>query len=150
MRKAELENLQWQDIDLKRRKILIRRKQDWQPKTGKREIPIGDSLLSVLADLKKQNVGATASDYVFATRHGGHSHNRLRRELIKIAQRTGIEGLTKLHTLRHTFASHLVMSGVDLPTVKKLMGHADIQTTMIYAHLAPDHLAGAINKLPFS
>ncbi|UCD94057.1 MAG: tyrosine-type recombinase/integrase [Candidatus Zixiibacteriota bacterium] len=42
------------------------------------------------------------------------------------------------------------MQGVDLPTVKKLMGHSDIQTTMIYAHLAPDHLADAVNKLPFS
>jgi site-specific recombinase XerD len=39
------------------------------------------------------------------------------------------------------------MSGVDLPTVKKLMGHSDIETTMIYAHLSPDHLADAVNKL---
>jgi len=52
-------------------------------------------------------------------------------------------------TRRHTFASHLVMSGVDLPTVKKLMRHSDIQTTMIYAHLAPDHLSDAVNKLKF-
>jgi site-specific recombinase XerD len=61
----------------------------------------------------------------------------------------GVENLTKLHTLRHTFASHLVMSGVDLLTVKKLMGHSDIQTTMIYAYLAPDHLAEAVDKLTF-
>jgi integrase len=43
------------------------------------------------------------------------------------------------HTLRHTFASHLVMAGVDLPSLKELMGHSSIQTTMRYAHLAPDH-----------
>ena len=42
------------------------------------------------------------------------------------------------------------MNGVDLPTVQKLMGHSDIQTTMIYAHLAPDHLSDAVNKLSFS
>lgn len=47
--------------------------------------------------------------------------------------------------LSHTIASHLVMKGVDLPTVKKLMGHSDIQTNMIYAYLAPDHLADAID-----
>jgi len=39
------------------------------------------------------------------------------------------------------------MSGVDLPTVQRLMGHTDIQTTMIYAHLAPDHLAEAVDRL---
>lgn len=43
-----------------------------------------------------------------------------------------------VHTLRHTFASHLVMNGTPLVTVKELMGHKDINTTMIYAHLAPD------------
>jgi site-specific recombinase XerD len=42
------------------------------------------------------------------------------------------------------------MRSVYLPTVKKLMGHSDIQTTMIYAHLAPDHLANAVEKLPFA
>ena len=39
------------------------------------------------------------------------------------------------------------MNGVDLPAVQKLMGHTDIRTTMIYSHLAPDHLAGAVDKL---
>ncbi len=58
--------------------------------------------------------------------------------------------VTKIHSLRHAFASHLVMSGVDLLTVQKLMGHSDIQTMMIYSHLAPDHLNGAIEKLSFS
>ena len=74
---------------------------------------------------------------------------KLRTKLIKIAKQAEIQDLTRLHTLRHTFASHLVMQGVDLPTVMKLMSHADIQTTMIYAHLASDHLAEAVNKLTF-
>ena len=42
------------------------------------------------------------------------------------------------------------MNGVDLPSVKKLIDHPDIQTTMIYAHLVPDHLADAVNKQSFS
>jgi site-specific recombinase XerD len=41
------------------------------------------------------------------------------------------------------------MKGVDMPTIQKLMGHSDIKTTMIYAHLAPDHLVGAVDKLEF-
>jgi len=149
MRKAELENLQWSDVDLKRKRIYIRRKDNWLPKTGEREIPIGEKLTAVLTKLRRRNMTSFASDYVFGVKNSGHSHNRLRRELIKAADKAGIDGLTKLHTLRHTFASHLVMKGVDLPTVMKLLGHSDIQTTMIYAHLAADHLTDAVNKLEF-
>jgi site-specific recombinase XerD len=79
----------------------------------------------------------------------GKMKTKLCEQLIRIARQAGIDNLTKVHTLRHTFASHLVMKGVDLPTVRKLMGHADIQTTMIYAHLAPDHLAEAVDRLEF-
>jgi integrase len=149
MRKGELENLRWEDVDFQRKRILIRRKPDWNPKTGEREIPIGTELLKVLKKLRTRAKPKDSKDYVFTAKNSGHSHNRLRRELIKIARKAGIPDLTKLHTLRHTFASHLVMKGVDLPTVKKLMGHSDIQTTMIYAHLAPDHLADAVNKIGF-
>lgn len=69
--------------------------------------------------------------------------------MIKVAQEAAIEGLTKLHSLRHTYASHLVMEGVDLPTVPKPMVHADIPTTMIYSHLAGDHFVEAVEKLDF-
>jgi site-specific recombinase XerD len=51
---------------------------------------------------------------------------------------------------RHAIAGHLVVQGVDLQNVKKFMGYSDIQTTMIYAHLAPDHPVGAGEELPFA
>jgi site-specific recombinase XerD len=151
MRKAELENLEWSDVDLKHRTIRIRRKEFWQPKTGERDIPINKQLHDLLAQLKTENDRSIKSSFVFPDRQtGGKIKTKLRRRLILIAKQAGIENLTKIHTLRHTFASHLVMNGVDLPTVKKLMGHSDIQTTMIYAHLAADHLAGAVDKLRFT
>jgi integrase len=149
MRKAELENLQWQDIDLKRHQIAIRGKEDWQPKAGQRDIPISPSVLEVFTELREENPSARPTDYVFRVKRMGRSRNWMRTQLIQLAAQAGVENLTKLHTLRHTFASHLVMNGVDLPTVMKLMGHSDIQTAMIYAHLAPDHLANAVTKLPF-
>ncbi len=149
MRKAELENLIWDDVDFERRKISIRRKEFWQPKTGEREIPIGGQLLELLRRLKEGNDQHLQSDFVFSHRDGGKIRTKLREQLIRTAKQADIDGLTKVHTLRHTFASHLVMSGVDLPTVQKLMGHSDIQTTMIYAHLAPEHLADAVDKLEF-
>jgi len=51
------------------------------------------------------------------------------------------------HILRHTFASRLVMAGVDLKTVQELMGHKTIAMTARYSHLSPGHLKSAINKL---
>ena len=69
--------------------------------------------------------------------------------MISLAKNCGFQDVTKIHTLRHTFASHLVMGGVDLPTVKKLLGHADIDTTMIYAHLADEHVDRAVESLSF-
>ncbi len=149
LRKAELENLLWSDIDFKRSKIWVRAKKDWKPKTGEREIPMSGELAKLLTEHRKKSAKTGPSDFVFSVQQAGRSHNYLRTELIKLAQTADIPDLTKLHTLRHTFASHLVMQGVDLPTVSKLMGHSDIETTMIYAHLAPDHLANAVTKLPF-
>jgi site-specific recombinase XerD len=53
----------------------------------------------------------------------------------------------KWHDLRHTFASRLVMAGVDIRTVQELMGHKQITQTMRYAHLSPQHRTGALEKL---
>lgn len=69
----------------------------------------------------------------------------LSRAFAKCAARAGLPG--SLHTLRHTFISHLVMAGVDLPTVQKIAGHATITTTMRYAHLSSDHAQLAVAKI---
>ncbi|MCB2154951.1 tyrosine-type recombinase/integrase [bacterium] len=52
------------------------------------------------------------------------------------------------HTLRHTYASFLVKAGVDLPTIQQLMGHADIKTTMRYAHIGDSHVVQSGAKVP--
>ena len=147
MRRGEVINLEWKDIDFERRVIKIQIKENWQPKTGERDIPINARLFKLLGQLhKKRRKGSL----VFYNSIGNKIHrNKLRTKLIQIAKKADISELTKLHTLRHTFASHLVMKGVDLASVQKLMGHADIKTTMIYSHLAPEHLKGAVDKLTF-
>ena len=109
---------------------------------------MNDALYDLLQRLRPGK--SKQKGYVFSSPDGGKLKTKLREKLIQIAKKAELKDLTKVHTLRHTFASQLVMSGVDLPTVKKLMGHSDIQTTMIYAHLAADHLADAVNKLSFT
>jgi site-specific recombinase XerD len=54
-----------------------------------------------------------------------------------------------LHTFRHMLANHLVMGGIDLATVKELLGHSAIMMTMRYAHLSQDHKIEAVRKLPY-
>jgi site-specific recombinase XerD len=51
------------------------------------------------------------------------------------------------HDLRHCFASHLVMSGVDITTVSRLLGHKSLSMTLRYSHLAPSHMVKAVNVL---
>jgi len=142
-RKSELINLGWEDIDFQRKCIKVESKENWCTKTGNsREIPVGDDLLTVLGNLPK------TSHYVFVNTNGKKYGYHLTERVKRLGRRIGMNGLT-LHILRHSFVSHLVMSGVDLVTVKELAGHSDIKTTIRYAHLAPEHLRKSIGKLPY-
>jgi len=58
----------------------------------------------------------------------------------------GIENVT-LHTLRHTFCSHLVMAGVDIPTMMKISGHKDVRVAQMYMHLSQDHVRKAVERI---
>ena len=148
MRKSELENLEWSDVDFNRCKIKIAVKDDWTPKTNEREIPINDGLLQAL---KKQRSKANGSRYVFPDEDGNRIYkNRLLKRFKTLAKRLNFGEVDTIHALRHTFASHLVMKGVDLATVKQLMGHFDIDTTMIYSHLTEKHVNEAVDRLSFN
>ena len=142
MRRAELVNLEWSDISFEHKTIKIQRKPFWLPKTGEREIPMSVELSSVLDKLPRR------SNFVFTDKNGKQLNpDRIRRYLAEIAKKAGIDNLTELHALRHSFASRLIAKGVDLPSVQKLMGHSSIETTMIYTHQTTDHLRNAISKL---
>ena len=145
MRRAELVNLEWTDVDFEQRIIKIRRKSFWMPKTGEREIPVNDELLLVLKRLPKRG------NFVFTDKAGKQMNaDTVRKELVITAKKADVPNLTELHALRHTFASQLNKQGVDLPSIQKLMGHNSIETTMIYTHQTTQQLRDAVSRLKIS
>jgi len=72
---------------------------------------------------------------------------RLQRALKKAVAKTGICKPVSVHTLRHSFATHLLQSGTDIRTVQELLGHSDVSTTMIYIHVLKVAAAGTASPL---
>jgi site-specific recombinase XerD len=67
---------------------------------------------------------------------------------LRAVREAKLDGKVSLDTLYYTFTSHLVRQGVDLASIQEILGHFDVTVTMIYAHLAPGHLAKTVEKLP--
>jgi integrase len=140
LRKSELFRLRWDDVDFNRGYVIASSMDNEHTKNYRnREIPMTEQLRECLNNIKAK------SEWVLCKQNGERYSGCLRKGLEKIARDAGIKKFT-LHDLRHTFASHLVMEGIDLPTVQNLMGHSEIKTTMIYSHLAPDHLKNAMKR----
>ncbi len=149
MRKQELFNYKWTDTDFKNKTVKIESKDDWHTKNYRvRYIGMTEVLLEVLEQLKKyQKHNNYNSEYVL-TYLGNRLTDKIDRSLKKLSEESGVPDL-KLHLLRHTFASHLVMNGVDLRFVQELLGHRDYSTTLKYAHLAPGHVKDLVNALHY-
>jgi integrase len=105
-----------------------------------RAIPISDKLIEIL----KVESAKTKSPYVCRPYQ---REATISEYFLNLLRKLGIEG--KLHDLRHTFASHLAMSGASIQAIKEFLGHSDITTTMIYSHLSPESLKEEISKLPY-
>lgn len=139
MRKGEILGLKWSDIDFRQGIILLE-----NPKNGqRREVPLNGMLTRTLKTVKSRF--EEGGQYVFCDLDG-KPFNNVRRSFNTALRRAGITDF-RFHDLRHTFASHLVMAGVDLVTVKELLGHKSLDMTMRYSHLSPDHKRKAVSVL---
>jgi integrase len=135
MRKGEILNLKWSRVNLEERNIRVE-----DTKNGEfRIIPVSSVLLGVLEELERDG------DYVFS-KNGGAAIRSIKTGFCAAIKRAGIQHI-RFHDLRHTFASREVMSGVDLATVKELMGHKTITMTMRYSHPTPEHKRLAVEML---
>ncbi len=130
MRKNEILSLKWEQVDIIHREIEV-----VKTKSGKKRIiPISDDLFDVFMMLQRLNGD---KEFVFNyvdPKTGNRKHLRyFGTAFCNACRRANIKGLT-FHDLRHTFASRLVRAGVDLITVKDLLGHYSVKTTKRYTH----------------
>jgi integrase len=137
------------NVDFEQGTVTIQSGDDWHTKNYRsRTIEMTPVLYKTMLQQRKLHMELHVRiDYVFTYR--GHRIKYMDATLKKVVKRAGLENVT-LHTLRHTFASHLVMAGVSLMEVQQLMGHRSYETTLQYAHLSEDHVKKQVNRLPFA
>ncbi|HMV68530.1 MAG TPA: site-specific integrase [Myxococcota bacterium] len=138
LRLGELCALTWHDVDLAQKQVVVRR--SWtrghltDPK-GKRSrvVPLSQEV----ADALTRRRSTTKTTLVFADDMGGYlNRDKVKYPFWRLCRHAGVP-LIRVHDLRHSFGSQLVVAGAPLPAVHNRMGHADIKTTMRYIHLAP-------------
>ena len=140
LRASETINLELSDVDLRQGFLRARGKG-----SKERLVPLGRQAIAALnaylRDGRPKLVGERPEPKLFVNFRGGPL---TRQGLYKIVQRhardAGLAGKMSPHTLRHSFATHLLAGGCDLRAVQEMLGHADISTTQMYTHLSGDRL----------
>ncbi len=149
MRVAELATLNMEDVNLKEGLLKILGK-------GKKEriVPFGnkaaDALKIYIVErmlFKKKKSKTEKNPALFLNVRGSRLTDRqIRRIVVKYARITGVQGQVGPHTLRHSFATHLLIGGADLRVIQELLGHSSLSTTQKYTHLDISHLIDIYDK----
>jgi integrase len=154
MRRGELAGLCWDRIDFKNNQIEVTRTRDNfglrdTTKTGhKRIIPLSVDARETLANLLKKQISL---QFVFCNTDGTPIDvHHLDRHFKRAQKDAGFERQIHFHALRHTFASHFMMRGGNIYDLQKILGHTRTDMTQRYSHLAPHHLAKAMQIISFN
>jgi len=149
LRVSEVAGLNIDDLNTREGMVRVKGK-------GKKEriVPVGnkamDSLKSYLIErklYKKKKSISDSDNALFLNRYGERLTDRqIRRIVVKYARAIGIDGQIGPHTLRHTFATHLLFGGADLRVIQELLGHSSLSTTQKYTHLDIGHLIDVYDK----
>jgi integrase len=148
LRRAEIVNLRWVDVEMERGVILIQSSPRFKTKQGKRRtIPLNSTALELLRKKKEHQGG----EYVF-TLNGGRISGDWVSHLFKRYVRNAelADDRIHFHSIRHSFASWLVQGGATLYEVQKLLGHSSSKVTEIYSHLQPEQMHATVNKIVIS
>ncbi|MGH7475379.1 MAG: tyrosine recombinase XerC [Longimicrobiales bacterium] len=140
-RLAELQRLDWADVDLIGEHVKLRGK-------GRKEriVPLGGAAARALRRYEPRRAAVVSasrahSDAVFVSQRGRRLTSRQLQNIVKDAlARIAAANDLSAHSLRHSFATHLLDAGADLIAVKDLLGHASLSTTRIYTHTSQEHL----------
>ena len=141
LRKGELGALKWLDVDLDNRTIVVRGDDSKSGQT--RVVPLNDEARAVLTHWRAQP--RRQEELVFPGLRLGTPMD-VKNSWTNLRKKAKLRDF-RWHDLRHTFASKLAMRGVDLNTIRELLGHASLAMTLRYAHLAPEHKMEAVSKL---
>ncbi|WP_430416819.1 phage integrase [Marinobacter adhaerens] len=141
-RPEELLNLDWKNVDLHHKTLTV---EGYGAKSGQtRHVPLSKKAVAAF-ERWHRSPGAKKKGLVFPGKTG-KPMGRMPRAITHAIERAKIEDF-RPYDFRHTFASKLAMAGVDLNTIRELLGHEDISTTLIYAHLTHDHRKEAVSKV---
>ncbi len=141
LRRGELFSLCWKQVDIQGGNLTV---SGLTAKSGKtRQVPLSKEAVEVLKSWKAQC--KPDMKLVFPNKAGDRL-NDIKTAWGSLLKRAKIKQF-RFHDLRHHYASRLVMGGVDLNIVRELLGHGDTRMTLLYAHLAPEHMAQAIRVL---
>lgn len=143
LRAEAMLTLEWSDIDFDRGLIIVRPKPTPRAKPRARSIPIHPTCRAGLLSCRMR---CATSRYVFCGEDPGKRIVSFKKGFVAACRRAQIENF-RIHDMRHTFASWLVIAGRPLAEVRDLLGHSSIRQTEIYAHLAPENLRAAVNSL---
>lgn len=141
LRQGEQFGLRWEHVDFGTGILTVPRSKHGEA----RRVPMNDTTRDIL----RARPSRLKSPYVFSSSTGEtplDARNYMNRVFLPALRAAGIEGF-RWHDLRHTFASRLVMAGVDLRTVQELLGHKTQAMTLRYSHLSPGHQLDAVQRL---
>lgn len=139
LRLSNILNLRWETINMDRNFIEILMQENKSHK--KIQLPISEKFRKTL-----EEIGVKKEGFVFVNPKTGKPYTTIKTGFKRACERAGIKGL-RFHDLRHTVATRLVASGVDLNTVKEYLAHSDIKTTQRYMHPTPENMKNAVDIL---